>query len=63
MCMVYWKIKRLILDKAIWEVMCFKATDRGYKLYKEIYLAKIYLLVHFLRSMPSNKLRWKHELL
>ena len=59
MCVVYRKIKRLILDKAIWEVMCFKATDRGYKMYKEIYLAKIYLLVHFLRSMPSNKVALK----
>ena len=62
MCMVYWKMKKAyayILDKAIWEVMCFKATYRGYKMYKEVYLAKIYLLGHFIRSMPSNKVALK----
>ena len=44
-------MKRLILDEAIWEVMCFKANYRGYEMYKEINLPKIYLLVHFLRSI------------
>ena len=46
---------KLILDERMWEVMCFKATYRGYEMHKEIYLAKIDLLVHFLRSIPSNK--------
>ena len=48
-------MKIFILDKATWEVMCFKATYRSYEIYKEIHLAKIDFLVHFLRYIPSNK--------
>ena len=49
------------LEEAIKVVQVFKATLCAYKIYEQINLTKIYLLVHFLSSMTTNKIALKPQ--
>ena len=49
------------LEEAIKVVQVFKATLCAYKIYEQINFTKIYLLVHFLSSMTTNKIALKPQ--